>query len=279
MGSIGRAGRFAVAVLLACAVLGGSPASAQQDAADDAAADSAVDAAVATDAAAPAHPTRSRSDSDPPEDELADVSSGPTLAQRELAARRGHPLDRPSYALDPADLDLPVAVTLSVGGGATVVDSSFDSFLHSHDFAASTGVYLGDVTVLGRIFDSWLWLGGRFGGRARTFVRNDGGGGSAGAVDLQLILMARVQLGRVIDLGVHVGGGGAVAGIALHDGASNGVAPRITAGVHIGFRITHGARIVLRGSYDFCRWFGIDRYNDELELGGPSAAVGLEIRS
>jgi hypothetical protein len=233
---------------------------------------------------APAHavsaPPRARRASDPPADELDPaVSSGPTLQDRERAARRGHPLDRPSYAIDPADLDLPVAVTISLGGGATVVDSSYDAFLHSHDYAASSGVYLGDVTVLGRIFDSWLFLGGRFGGRARTFVRNDGTGGSAGAMDLQAILMARVQLGRVIDLGVHVGGGGAVVGVALHDGASNGIAPRLTGGIHVGFRIGHGIRIVLRGSYDFCRWFGIDRYDDELELGGPSAAVGLEIRS
>ncbi len=223
-------------------------------------------------------PTRARDAGDPPEDELAEVSSGPTLQQRELAARRGHPLDRPSYAPDPSDPDLPVAVTIALGGGATVVGSSFDAVLASHDYASSTGVYLGDVTVLGRLAD-WFFLGGRLGGRARTFVRNDGPGGSAGVVDLQLIAMARVQLGRVIDLGVHVGGGAGVVGIALHDGASNGIAPRVTAGVHLAFRVGHGVRLVLRGAYDFCRWFGIDRYGDELELGGPSAAVGLEVRS
>jgi len=227
----------------------------------------------------PSAPTRERREGDPPADELADVSSGPTLAQREQAARRGRPLDRASYAPDPADLDLPVAVTISVGGGGTLVSSSFDQALLSHDYAASSGFYLGDVTVLGRVFDSWLFVGGRFGGRGRTFLRNDGPGGSAGAVDLQAIIMARFQLGRVIDLGVHVGGGGAVVGVALHDGASNGIAPRITAGIHIGFRVTRGIRIVLRGSYDFCRWFAMDRYGDELELGGLSAAAGLEVRS
>jgi hypothetical protein len=220
----------------------------------------------------------SRRANDPPADELATVSSGPTLAERERAARRGHPYDRPSYAPDASEPDLPVHVTLAAGGGATVVGSSLDSALASHDYAVSSGLFLGDVTVLGRIFD-WLSIGGRFGGRGRTFVRNDGPGGTAGGVDLQLIVMARAQLGRVIDLGVHVGGGGAVVGLALHDGASNGIAPRLTAGVHVGFRLGRGVRIVLRGAYDFFRWYGADRYGDQLELGGVSGALGLEVRS
>ena len=258
-------GRAAWPMVLALVALWAAPVLAQE---------------VAAETAAESSPPRARREGDPPQDELdPDIRSGPTLAQREAAARRGHPLDRPNYAPDPADLDLPVAVTLSFGGGATLSSSSFDSVLLSHDYANSGALYLGDVTVLGRVFDSWLFVGGRLGGRARTFVRNDGPGGSAGAVDLQAIVMARFQLGRVIDLGVHVGGGGAVVGVALHDGASNGVAPRLTGGIHIGFRITRGVRLLLRGSYDFCRWFAMDRYGDELELGGLSAAVGLEIRS
>lgn len=227
----------------------------------------------------PSAAARARREGDPPADELDEsVSSGPTLAERERAARRGHPLDRPSYLSDPADPDLPVAVQLAIGGGATVVPSTFDNVLLSHDYAPSSGFYLGDVTVLGRVLD-WLFIGGRFGGRARTFVRNDGPGGSAGVVDLQAIVMARFQLGRVIDLGIHAGGGAGVIGVALHDSASNGVAPRITAGVHLAFRLGHGVRLFVRGSYDFCRWFGMDRYGDELELGGPSVAVGIEVRS
>jgi hypothetical protein len=38
-------------------------------------------------------------------------------------------------------------------------------------------------------------------------------------------------------------------------------------------------RLLVRGSYDYARWTDIDRYHQDLELGGPSAAVGLEIRS
>ena len=80
---------------------------------------------AATETETPSAPPRARRESDPPEDELdSDIHSGPTLAQREAAARRGHPLDRPNYAPDPADLDLPVAVTLSFGGGATLSGSS-----------------------------------------------------------------------------------------------------------------------------------------------------------
>jgi hypothetical protein len=219
-----------------------------------------------------------RRPTDPPADELAPVSSGPTLAERERAARRGHPYDRPTYEVDASEPDLPVHVTLAAGGGATVVSCALDTALVSHDYAVSSAFYLGDVTVLGRIFD-WLSIGGRFGGRGRTFVRNDGPGGSAGGVDLQLIVMARAQLGRVIDLGVHVGGGGAVVGIALHDQAANGIAPRLTAGVHVGFRLSRGVRIMLRGAYDFFRWFSADRYGDDLELGGVSGALGIEVRS
>jgi len=216
--------------------------------------------------------------SDPPEDELAEVSSGPTLVDRERAARRGRPYDRPSYAPDPWDPDLPVQVSLAAGGGATVVGSSLDDALASHDYAVSSALFLGDITVLGRVLD-WLSIGGRFGGRGRTFVRNDGPGGTAGGVDLLVIVMARVQLGRVIELGVHGGAGGAVVGLDLHGAASSGVAPRLTAGVHVGFRVGRGVRLFLRGSYDFFRWFGADRYGDELELGGVSGALGIEVRS
>ena len=233
---------------------------------------------VASAPVASSETTRERRPSDPSGDELAAVSSGPTLAERERAARRGTPYDHPSYAPDPGDPDLPVAVTLSIGAGSTLTSSSLDLALASHDYATSSAFYLGDVTVHARIFD-WLFIGGRLGGRARTFVRNDGPGGSAGGVDLQAIVMARVQLGRAIDLGVHVGGGGAVVGVDLHEGASNGVAPRFTAGVHIAFRLGRGIRIVLRGSYDYFRWVDIDRYHDDLELGGLSGALGFEVRS
>lgn len=266
------AGVIVALTLLVSAALGPAQGRAQD------AAPSEVDEGPSATPSASA-PVRARTDADPPEDELdPSVDSGPTLAQREAAARRGHPLDRPSYAGDPSEPDLPVAVTLALGGGAGVAGTTFDTFLASHDYASSSGFYLGDVTVLGRALD-WLYVGGRFGGRARTFVRNDGLGGSAGAVDLQAIVMIRFQLGRLIDLGVHGGVGAAVVGIALHENASNGVAPRATAGVHIGFRLTRGLRILLRGSYDFCRWFGIDRYGDELELGGLSGVLGIEVRS
>ncbi len=221
---------------------------------------------------------RSRTPSDPPEDELADVSSGPTLADRQRAAQRGHPLDRPDYSLDPSDPDLPVSLQLALGGGSTLMGSPFDAVLLSHDFGTSGAIYQGDVTILGRLLD-WLHLGGRIGGRARTFARNDGPGGSASVVDLQLILLVRFQLGRVIDLGVHAGAGAGIAGLVLHDDASLGIVPRVTAGVHLGFRVSRGARIFLRASYDFCRWYQMDRFGDELELGGLAGLVGVEVRS
>lgn len=262
----------AAIVLTSCVVLAPAVARAQDASSDETATDETVAAE------APAAPARARLSSDPPEDELAPVSSGPTLAERQRAAMRGRPLDRPDYSADPSDPDLPVTYQLALGGGSTLTGASYDAVLLSHDFAPSAALYLGDVTILGRLLD-WLHLGGRIGGRARTFARNDGPGGSASVVDLQLILLVRFQLGRVIDLGVHVGAGAGVAGVVLHDDASLGVVPRITAGVHLGFRISRGLRIFLRGSYDFCRWYQMDRFGDELELGGLAGLVGLEVRS
>ncbi|MFO0685490.1 MAG: hypothetical protein U0234_25750 [Sandaracinus sp.] len=265
-----------LAGLLAClctAVLAPSVVHAQDEATTD---EAAAEETVA--APAPAAAPRARLPSDPPEDELAEVSSGPALADRQRAAMRGHPLDRPDYSADPSDPDLPVTMQLALGGGSTLTGSSYDAVLVSHDFAASGALYLGDVTILGRLLD-WLHLGGRIGGRARTFARNDGPGGTASVVDLQVILQVRFQLGRVIDLGVHAGAGAGVAGVALLGDPALGVVPRVTAGVHLGFRVTHGVRIFLRASYDFCRWYQMDRFGDELELGGLAGLVGLEVRT
>jgi hypothetical protein len=75
-----------------------------------------------------------------------------------------------------------------------------------------------------------------------------------------------------------VGAGAAVVGLLLHDVLTAGVFPRLTAGVQLGVRISRGARIVARFSWDYCALFDIDPYGSDIELGGPAGAIGVEVR-
>lgn len=226
--------------------------------------------------ASPAPAARERRASDPSEDELAEVSSGPSLVAREAAARRGQRIDLPGP--DTTDADLPVALRLFLGGGSTLAATSLDLALRSHDFGAPQGLYMGDISILGRALE-WLWIGGRLGGRGRVFPRNDGTGGDAGGVDLLALVELRFQLGRVFELGAHVGGGGGVAALRIRHDVAVSVVPRVTAGIHLAFRVSRGFRLFLRGAYDYFPWFDMDRYGDDLDLGGLSGAIGLEVRS
>jgi hypothetical protein len=274
------AGRLALALALSVVACSAGPVCAQEPAAapptdvEDTADEPDVDTAEGPDAAAPPE----RSSGDPSADELPDdASSGPSLVERQAAARRGEVIGRPSGP-DPNDPDLPVSMLLMLGGGGVIDPSSLDLALRSHDYGTPGGFFAGDVSITGRVLD-WLWLGGRFGGRGRFYTRNDGPGGSAGAFDLMAVVQTRFQLGRIVEIGVMAGAGAALVGVLLRNQLSAGVWPRLTAGVHIGMRIAHGVRIVARFSWDYCTIFDIDRYGSDVELGGPAGAIGIEVRS
>lgn len=180
---------------------------------------------------------------------------------------------------DPSDPALPVALAFLVGVGYAM-PSSIDDALATHLYADLNGaaVVTGDFQVTYRALE-WLWLGGRFGFRGRTWGRDVSSPAHAGGFDLMAILHLRGQLGRVIDFGGLVGAGMGIVGLALNDTVSVGPAPRLSGGAELGFRLAPGARIVLRASWDFFQWFDLDRFGHDLDLGGPTIAAGLEIRS
>lgn len=263
-----RAGRFALALALLTSV---SPARAQETGSPE-------DEAEVDTGETPSTAARSRTAQDPSLEELPDdARSGPSLAERQAAARRGEVIGRPTGP-DPNDPDLPVSMQLMIGGGGIVQQSSLDLALRSHDYGTPGGLFAADATISGRLLD-WLWLGGRFGGRGRFYTRNDGPGGHASAFDLMMVLETRFQLGRVVELGVMAGAGAGLVAVLLRDQVSAGVWPRLTAGAHLGLRVAHGVRIVVRFSWDYCTLFDIDRYGSDVELGGPMGALGIEVRS
>ncbi len=269
------AGRLALTLALAVSVCWTARARAQEAAPADEV-EAPVDD-VDTEGAAPSA-ARDRTAQDPSADELPEgASSGPSLAERQAAARRGQVIGRPSGP-DPSDPDLPVSMQLMIGGGGIIQPGSLDLALRSHDYGTPGGFFTADATITGRAAD-WLWLGGRFGGRGRFYTRNDGPGGHASAFDLMAVVHARFQLGRVFEIGLMVGAGAAVVGVMLRDVLSAGVWPRLTGGVQLGLRIGRGLRIVARFAWDYCTLFDIDRYGSDLELGGPSGALGIEVRS
>ncbi len=180
---------------------------------------------------------------------------------------------------DPADPDLPVALAFHLGVGYAM-PSSIDRALATHLYADQSGgpMVTGDFQLTYRALD-WLFLGGRFGFRGRGWGRDGEAGAQAGGFDLMAMLHVRGQLGRIFNLGAMVGAGGGVVGLLLNRNVALGVAPRLSGGVEIGFRLGRGVRLEIRGSWDFFPWFDIDADGHDLDLGGPSVAVGLEVRS
>lgn len=178
-----------------------------------------------------------------------------------------------------SDPQVPVAFAFHFGVGYAM-PSSIDRALATHLYSDQNGGVLvtGDFQLTYRVLE-WLWLGGRLGFRGRGWGRDGAAGAHAGGFDLLGIIHLRSQVGRVFSLGAMLGGGGGAAGLLLNEAITIGASPRITGGVEIGFRLGTGIRLEIRGSWDYFPWFDIDRFGHDIDLGGPSVAAGLEVRS
>ena len=168
------------------------------------------------------------------------------------------------------------ALQLFLGVGAALT-SSLDLGLRSHMYGDSAVHFLGDVSVLGRVAD-WLHIGGRLGGRGRGWGRRGAPPATASGMDLMVVAHARGHVGRVVDLGAAVGVGLGVAGLALEGNTALGLSPRLHGSLLVGFRLATGVRLLARFAWDFFTWFDLDRFGHDLELGGPSLSLGLEVR-
>lgn len=201
-----------------------------------------------------------------------DADSGPNERERAIAATR--PV-RPSF--DATDPDLPVYFRLSFGAGGAF-GASLDDALATHGFARSPLFFTGNLTIAGRAL-SWLWFGGRIGAHGRGWNRRDGlPAAQATGFDLLAIAHLRVQLGRVFELGGMVGGGFGVALLSINDQVSTGGSPRLMVGAELGLRVARGARILLHGELNYFPWFDLDRYGSDLDFGGGSLSLVVEVR-
>jgi hypothetical protein len=207
-------------------------------------------------------------------DELPDeADSGPNERERAVAASRP---DRPH--IDYSDPELPVYFRIGLGGGGVFENSSLDDTLATHGFARSPAFFRADVTVAGRAL-SWLWFGGRIGATGRGWGRRDGlPSAQATGFDLLAIAHLRFQLGRVFELGGMVGAGIGVAVLTINDQPTVGPAPRLMGGLEIGLRLGYGTRVLLHGEVNYFPYFDLDRYGSDLELGGGSVSLVLEVR-
>ena len=75
-----------------------------------------------------------------------------------------------------------------------------------------------------------------------------------------------------------VGAGAGIAVLTINDHPSAGPAPRLMGALEIGLRLAPGARVLVHGEVNYFPWFDLDRYGSDLELGGGSVSLVLEVR-
>lgn len=204
------------------------------------------------------------------------ADSGPAILvpRRELTAEEARRERERNF--DPTEPHMPGVFQLFVGIGAAL-DSSLDGALAAHRYGDSPLVVLGDVSFLGRVTE-WLYVGGRLGGRGRGWGSNDTSPAVAGALDVMAIAHLRAYLGRIVDIGAVLGLGVGWAGLTIQGAASTGLAPRVHGSAVIAFRLGAGVRLAARFGWDWFSMYDLDRYGHDLELGGPSLALGFEVR-
>jgi hypothetical protein len=177
---------------------------------------------------------------------------------------------------DPSEPEHPGAIQIFGGIGAAL-DSSLDGALVAHRYGESPILAHGDISFLGRTTE-WLQIGGRVGARGRGWGTNDGPPALAGGIDLLAVAHARAYLGRVVDIGMALGAGLGWAGVSIQGGGTSTFAPRLHGSAVVAFRIASGFRLAARFAWDWFSAYDLDRYGSDLELGGPSLAIGVEIR-
>lgn len=201
-----------------------------------------------------------------------EADAGPGERARTLEAARP-----PRPNIDYSDPDLPVYFRIAFGAGGAF-ESSLDDALATHGFARSPLFFAGDVTIAGRA-ESWLWFGGRVGAHGRGWGRRDGQPAAhATGYDLLGLAHLRFQLGRVFEIGGMFGAGLGLAVLVINDQPTAGIWPRLMGGAEIGIRVSRGIRVLLHGEVNYFPLFDIDRYGSDLELGGGSLSLVIEVR-
>ncbi len=193
-----------------------------------------------------------------------------------LAVFPVHAAAQPASPASMETSDGPYASQLMLGVGLPL-SASLDDALGALRFGPSIAEFLGDATFLAQAHPV-LHLGGRLGGRGRAWSAFDGRLAVAGGLDAMLVAHVRASVGRVLDLGLSVGLGLGLATFGLRDATVWAPTPRAHGGVIVGFRVGAGVRLLCRLAWDWFSAYDLDALGSDLDLGGPSASLGLEAR-
>lgn len=181
-----------------------------------------------------------------------------------------------SVPIDASEPLLPNVFQIHIGVGVAL-DASSNEVLVAHGFAESPFVFSGDIGFLGRL-EEWLYLGARVGGRGRGWASNSRSPAVAGGLDAMMLAHVRAHIGRVIDLGLALGLGIGWGGMTLTNDSTTGFAPRVHGSALVGFRLAPGIRFMARIGWDWFSLYDLDRYGTDVDLGGPSLSLGVEVR-
>ncbi|MEZ4338860.1 MAG: hypothetical protein R3B82_19760, partial [Sandaracinaceae bacterium] len=124
----------------------------------------------------------------------------------------------------------------------------------------------------------WLWLGGRFGMRGRHWTHPSRDSAVVSAGDLLVTAQVRFALGRVVELGVLLGGGAGVMVVEMNGVASDQVVGRFQVEAIAAFRVGRHFALGPRVGWGYFQWEGMNRYDHGLDIGGPYLGLSLEGR-
>jgi hypothetical protein len=189
------------------------------------------------------------------------------------------PAQPASWEAPPPEPD-PVANTLIQAAitFGSAAQTNWDRALEAHGYASSEGVWGGDATVLLRV-SSWLFMGGRAGVRQRRWPRIGDGDLSATGGDLIAMGEARWQLGRIVALGMNAGIGLGHVSVVVRETASAGVSFRAVGGGFMAYRLALRLHALVRVGAEWFRWRNVNRFGHDVDLGGISLSLGIELRT
>lgn len=156
-------------------------------------------------------------------------------------------------------------------------ESSFDLAMGSFGYS---GVRIEPVVYVGIQIPvvEWLWLGGRFGMRGRHWTHPDRESAVVTAGDVLGTVQVRLALGRVVELGVLLGGGAGLVLLQVNGVATDQVVGRFQVEAMAAFRVGPHFALGPRVGWGYFQWEGMNRYDHGVDLGGPYLGLALEAR-
>lgn len=198
-----------------------------------------------------------------------------------LDTRAGDRIDGDRLARDLAaghadDRAMPLAFEVGLLSLAAMA-GRYDRFLDTRSFGNSSPIFGIEAGLVEWVLP-WLGFGGRFDARGKAWGNSHGGVAYASGLGLVGVAVARAQVGRAFDFGVELSAGAAVGGTSLEEATRVGLGPRIGARLRIALRVEVGLRFFFALGYDYSPIADLDQLGSNIDLGGPGATLGVEVR-